>query len=235
MLDTGEPSEAALRELLDSLENVEDRAPLLKALQAERCFMIQVCRRWIHDRRGLFREWNVEGRMGWMQVPWAVAAPLAYRDASRYLDMMERMIMLAEKPDYARNVKVGREEGFLIESLGLRQPPWGRPFTCYAEMDKGGSIAAYDGAVARKACLKTALALRLRRLKNGSYPATLDELVPEFIDKLPTDPFSGKDLIYRREGKGFVVYSVGHNMKDDGGKGPAKDSDTDDIVWKCAR
>jgi len=72
-------------------------------------------------------------------------------------------------------------------------------------------------------------------MNHEQYPETLSQLVPEFLDKLPTDPSSGKPLVYRRDGCGFIVYSVGPNMKDDGGKEPAKDADTEDIVWKCAR
>ena len=62
-----------------------------------------------------------------------------------------------------------------------------------------------------------ASALRLYRIKHGAYPEKLDALVPEFIDKLPTDPFSGREYVYRKEGKGFILYSLGVNMTDDGG------------------
>jgi hypothetical protein len=71
-------------------------------------------------------------------------------------------------------------------------------------------------------------------MKNGEYPQALSLLAPDFVDKLPVDPFSGKDFIYRREGSGFVVYSVGPNMTDNGGVEDAKNRDAGDIVWKCA-
>jgi len=35
---------------------------------------------------------------------------------------------------------------------------------------------------------------------------------------VPIDPFTGKPLVYRREGEGFIVYSLGTNQKDDGGR-----------------
>jgi hypothetical protein len=37
------------------------------------------------------------------------------------------------------------------------------------------------------------------------------------------DPFSDKPLIYRRTGDNFILYSLGPNFEDDGGK-PATDS-----------
>jgi hypothetical protein len=43
-------------------------------------------------------------------------------------------------------------------------------------------------------------------------------LIPEFLDKVPTDPYDGKPLRYRRLDDGVVVYSIGRDGKDDGGK-----------------
>ena len=46
-------------------------------------------------------------------------------------------------------------------------------------------------------------------------PATLDALVPKYISAVPRDPFDGKPLRY--DSKKKIVYSVGYNLKDDGG------------------
>lgn len=69
----------------------------------------------------------------------------------------------------------------------------------------------------RVALLQTAIALHRYQLQAGRYPESLDALVPEFLDALPIDLFSDEPLIYRREGDGFVLYSVGPNFIDDGG------------------
>jgi hypothetical protein len=74
------------------------------------------------------------------------------------------------------------------------------------------------------------LALERFRSAKGEYPATLTELVPEFLPEVPVDVFSGKPLIYRTEPGGAVVYSVGPNMKDDGGFENI-DSNKDDQGW----
>lgn len=64
-----------------------------------------------------------------------------------------------------------------------------------------------------------ACALERYRLTYGSYPEALDTLVPQFIEKLPRDIVNGQPLIYRRTGEGsFLLYSVGWNEIDDGGK-----------------
>jgi hypothetical protein len=59
------------------------------------------------------------------------------------------------------------------------------------------------------------LALRAYELKHGSLPPALSALVPEFLDEVPVDDFDGQPLRYVRERK--MVYSVGKNLKDDGG------------------
>jgi hypothetical protein len=96
-------------------------------------------------------------------------------------------------------------------------------------------VQVFEEVVARKEDAQLAIALRLFRIKNGHYPAALSELVPEFLNKLPIDPFSGKDFIYRVEGNGFIVYSVGFTGVDHGGVEDPKDRQAGDIVWKCSR
>ena len=38
------------------------------------------------------------------------------------------------------------------------------------------------------------------------------------MDEIPPDPFDGKPLRYKKLEKGYVVYSVGPDGNDDGGK-----------------
>jgi hypothetical protein len=62
---------------------------------------------------------------------------------------------------------------------------------------------------------QTILALRTYQLTHDKLPENLDALVPEFLDKVPVDDFNGQPLHYSAEKK--IVYSVGKNLKDDGG------------------
>lgn len=56
------------------------------------------------------------------------------------------------------------------------------------------------------------------RLKNRRYPTSIDEMIPQFIDNKPIDPFDGTPLKMKREDKVIIFYSVGENGKDDSGK-----------------
>ena len=114
--------------------------------------------------------------------------------------------------------------------------------------------AARDRAIARLAGARLFVGLHAYRNRFGSYPASLDELREKLNWRLPTDPFSGKPFAYRRKGSGFVLYSIGEDLKDNGGVEPkankarttshpppgpppkgGADERSGDIVWKRDR
>jgi hypothetical protein len=86
-----------------------------------------------------------------------------------------------------------------------------------------------------------AFALAAYRADHHEYPKRLANLVPAYIDALPSDPFTGGALRYKPEQHGgrldgYVLYSVGQNGKDEGGQGPesfnylSADGRNDDIT-----
>ena len=76
-------------------------------------------------------------------------------------------------------------------------------------------------------------ALELYRLRQGAYPESLDALVPDYLPEMPLDPFAGKAFRYRRTDDNFRLYSVGQNMKDDGGVEPKPGkAGTGDLVFR---
>ena len=71
----------------------------------------------------------------------------------------------------------------------------------------------------QNALLKTALALRAYRLQHAGYPATLKVMVPKYLSLVPDDPFAlSITLRYKRTGNSYLLYSVGPDGKDDGGR-----------------
>jgi hypothetical protein len=66
--------------------------------------------------------------------------------------------------------------------------------------------------------LLVTLALQAFRLEHGRYPASLAELAPVYLKRLPDDLFALHGTFgYRIQGEGYVLYSVGPDAKDDGG------------------
>jgi ABC-type transport system involved in multi-copper enzyme maturation permease subunit len=72
--------------------------------------------------------------------------------------------------------------------------------------------------VAQSNALKVALTAERYRRDHGDWPQTLQTLTPRYIPELPVDPFTGGPLVYRRQTDGVVIYSVGRDLTDDGGK-----------------
>ena len=73
---------------------------------------------------------------------------------------------------------------------------------------------------AKRALIQADVALRRYRFDHGRYPDALSALVPAYLKKQPIDPFGiGKPLRYKslNGGKDFLLYSLGPNLKDDGG------------------
>jgi len=67
--------------------------------------------------------------------------------------------------------------------------------------------------------LLVTLALHTYRLEQGHYPASLAELAPAYLQKLPDDPCAAEGTFhYRLKGADYVLYSVGPDGKDDGGR-----------------
>jgi hypothetical protein len=75
-----------------------------------------------------------------------------------------------------------------------------------------------------------AFALAWYQRENGKYPDRLEQLAPRYLAQAPKDMFSGKDLIYRPAGNSYLLYSVGPNGRDDGGRGSDDQPPGDDLV-----
>lgn len=107
-------------------------------------------------------------------------------------------------------------------------------------MDRPRLLLGRALAVRRMAAV--ALALRLHELDHGVRPATLDALVPEYLDRVPSDPFSlaGRPIGYVIDDAYPRLYSVNVDGVDDGGlfllrPGGSVDPDAADYVFFLAR
>jgi hypothetical protein len=77
---------------------------------------------------------------------------------------------------------------------------------------------AGDRTVMQFELTRLACALAAYRADHSSYPSKLADLAPQYIPAVPKDIFVASDLHYRREGSGYLLYSVGVNGKDDAGR-----------------
>ncbi|HEY3392898.1 MAG TPA: hypothetical protein VGK58_09340, partial [Lacipirellulaceae bacterium] len=70
--------------------------------------------------------------------------------------------------------------------------------------------------------LITELSLRLRHLRSREYPEALDDLAAMRISTWFADPFASNRevFVYRRQNGGYLLYSLGVDCDDDGGRPP---------------
>jgi hypothetical protein len=86
----------------------------------------------------------------------------------------------------------------------------------------------------------TAFAIEEFRQNNHRLPEGLKDLTPQFMEAVPIDPFDGKPIRYRKLERGYVIYSVDADGRDDGGISPpahrkARDWNTYDLTFTVDR
>jgi hypothetical protein len=95
-----------------------------------------------------------------------------------------------------------------------------------------------DVGIARADLFEIALAAEIHRAEHGEWPESLSALQTTLSHDLPEDPFAQAPYHYRREQRGYVLWSLGRDLDDDGGHGPRDPGyshDNCDIVWRVAR
>jgi len=146
-----------------------------------------------------------------------------------YLRFMKRLEGISRQPYWEAREELKKWESD-VEKL--------RFYHVFAQLMLG-AMSRYPEQVAktRARVIVTRLGLALAACKHqtGSYPDRLESLVPAFIDEIPLDPLTGNPLKYLKEESGVVVYSVGRNLTDDGGKYEYSQRprrlEKDDIAW----
>jgi hypothetical protein len=156
------------------------------------------------------------------------ALGLSAREGTVFLDYMAECLRIAQLPPFKRPAAMKAAETrfrvrrrFLLDQFG---------YLSFLIPHETQQMAWIEVA-------KTALALERYGLAHASLPETLSQLVPDYLAVVPEDPFDGAPLRYKRTDQGFVVYSVGEDGKDDGGKvEPQKrQGETYDLVFSVER
>jgi hypothetical protein len=141
-----------------------------------------------------------------------VGRPLLDTDELTFLRQRERLIRAAGQSwsQYAR-------EFDLIQAQSEQLPEY-RALICRLV---SLSPSAYKSWLTKPPTqlgnAQVALALRAYKAQHGRYPADLAALEQDGW-KLPRDIFTGKPYHYHPVGNGFLIYSLGEDGKDDGGR-----------------
>jgi hypothetical protein len=167
----------------------------------------------------VFIDWNEPMRMGnhWYDRLAAVLSKPTgkQRDAAvAEFDRQFRQLIAGAKDPRALLGNIA-SAGSLRVGLGRQM---GQVFLALLMPAVQAAMNAEDRGTVNGSMVPVAFALATYRADHKSYPTDLAALVPQYLPAIPEDLFSGGPLRYKREGPGYVLYSVGRNGKDDGGR-----------------
>lgn len=226
-----DPSAAAIRSLQAAMERQLPLLPMTLALEGERLFGLDFARMMYTDPTRSPLE-----MMYWLEHPDEELDPRAAAIGERLVEAMYGKLATHEE------VK-GLLEGWYAEWLELARDMSLASLTAaegyFAEDDLSKRYAvayliapaierAFESRLAMDTLIagrRIMVAVELYQRERGRYPASLDALVPEYLEVLPRDPFSDDAFRYRRfkddedpKGRGYLLYSVGRDGEDNGGR-----------------
>jgi len=139
--------------------------------------------------------------------------PGSLKEEHDYFEATFQQLLSARKEAFPERLKVAdlvRQRASEATSRGLLFCGW------YFD---GSSVNREARCLANLRLALTAVALeQFRAAHNNRYPTSLSELTPNDLNTTLTDPFDGQPLRYRKQDAGYVLYSIGPDLKDDGGK-----------------
>lgn len=204
-----QPSESELRQLDSALSRINLPELYKHAIEGERVhFLVQ----------------NYEFRKAGMALPQG--------DTLAYLDFVSRHLECTRM-----NYSTALSKGLVGPRAGDDMPFYSILTKMMAPVTAMAAGARYK-CEAEIACGRTFLALRAYKARFGKYPRTLREVSSPMDWELPKDPFTGKDLVYKHVRSGFIVYSVGQDLKDNSGaalQSRGQSEKSGDIFWRVDR
>ena len=219
---------SACRDLFNYLQQVEFTQSFRRALLANRAEGIWCFRYVRRNPSGITNLVGGDPQVFKKMYSGRQSGKMLDLDEATYLHLMSEQIPVASKP-WREDPQVGELLEHRLEGL----PPY-----CVMTVTLlpifAHTSAKRDALMSQVGLCQTALALKAYKDQKSSFPASLGDLRQVISWPLPQDPFSGRDFVYRRQGDGFLLYSLGPNLKDDGGT-LSQGWDKGDITWRCAR
>jgi hypothetical protein len=193
-------TDGQLKELSDALTRTGKTLDFTRALVTERCAMIE-----------MWRDPSLLAPTG-PGLPVRMLPGMRQTWLTDTLNCMEAHIEASQLPPVERlkRSRQIRDEIQQLSFLHLMTKNVAPAITRVAELDLR--------ARAHLELARTALAIERYRLARGQVPQRLEELVPQYLPEVPSDPFDGNPIRYRRTEPGYCLYSISEDGQDNGGQ-----------------
>ncbi|MFO0834260.1 MAG: hypothetical protein U0638_04760 [Phycisphaerales bacterium] len=213
----------ALQKLAAVFADDPTRRPIRDSFEAERLFFMDVCQR-THDKSGRFIPSAAGGLTGTggptgSSPPIANVVAIAMPSRAQTEELADRV--------YSRFKELGElprkdRRGDADDYIGIEVP---RRYILLQLMIPaiGKAISARDQWVQQQHATRLMIAIERYRAAKGEYPEKLEQLVPAFVESMPTDPYSDLGFVYkpgedRKARASYTLYSVGEDNEDNSGK-----------------
>jgi hypothetical protein len=220
---------ALIAEFIDERSFAEGR---VRALRGERVLRVDSVHALLEGGFGQ------RGRLG-ERVRFFLTRPLFVNDARLLAEDVTNAIRASNAPDLP-SYKAADPD--VLNDARIR-PPWHPIAALLGPQNQRYAKNHYESLACGRAAA-TALAIRLYATDHGGQlPQKLDDLVPEYLASVPSDPLAGggKPLGYARDPERPRLYHVGENGVDDGGREPSPTASrkenlrTSDVVFHLKR
>jgi hypothetical protein len=208
LLEQAAPSEKYLIKLQDALSQTIPPDTLERMFFAERTYQLEVARNLLPSNiTSRFLQDKIPHLPERLSLPSSRWGRLRVRYASiRYLRDMAKLIAAARRPWPQPFDDTAIADSLFPTQKSARVLTSGAAFI---------NLTAETTALVR--CTVLAISIERYQRQHAKLPGSLNDLIPAYINSLPLDPFTGKNLLFSSDEESYVVYSTGTNRKDDGG------------------
>jgi hypothetical protein len=153
-------------------------------------------------------------------------------DCLVYLELQKELIAAAGEAYPDALARADRVEMRLKSLAGSKNPleRYNHMFTLLIMPAMNATLQATARNLAHRDLVLCALSARQYQHARGELPASLAGLVPQYLPAVPTDPFDGQPLRFVAKPDGVALYSIGRDLKDDGGVDPEQTGEPDVVV-----
>jgi hypothetical protein len=217
-------NDSHLQSLADECAKVDVLAALVHAMNSDRTYGNHLFESCANDRKALAKLLGVVGATPAQVSVFYYIMPRGWirRDQVEYnqlIDLDIEDIHLADatiSPGFSRSARIVKSHTNIYQRLTHFLSALALPVI------EGTGFKAADTHTnfqqVRIGCVLTRY-----RNAHGELPSSLEALVPAFLDRVPTDVMDGQPIRYRRaESGGYLLWSIGQNRIDDGGKSDAE-------------
>ncbi|MHC4085705.1 MAG: hypothetical protein ACYSWZ_11995 [Planctomycetota bacterium] len=206
-------SDEQLVNLSQTFVHAEDPCAMIRAFAGERCMGLSIFKMPASKIPPVLdMVSNRPHPLGTIAISLYKFVGLADMDAITYADLMNDYVKAIRLPYHKRQDAIDAvyDKIETVSKIHVLLRLFMPGFSRIAQID--------TRIIAQLRTAHAGLAVHRYRLAAGKLPDSLTELVPTYLDAVPKDPFDVKDLRYKKLETGFVVYSIGEDGNDDGGK-----------------